>query len=66
VAVGATQRWVWNNANTTYAFQVGLSPIGAATNNPCWFAVTRMWDIQQSGGEREFHFMQQLRCRAHM
>jgi hypothetical protein len=59
VAAGATQHWVWNNANVTFAFQVGLSPIGASTTNPCRFAVTRQWDVQQPGGEREVHFFVQ-------
>jgi hypothetical protein len=59
VAAGATQHWIWNNANTTVAFQVGLSPIGASTTSPCRFAVTKMWDVQQPGGEREFHFFLQ-------
>jgi hypothetical protein len=56
MAAGATQHWVWNNAPSTIAFQVGLSPVGASTASPCTFEVTRTWDVQKPGGEREFHF----------
>jgi hypothetical protein len=56
VAPGATQHWYWNNASATAAFKVGLSPVGASTTGPCRFEVTRTWDVQQYGGEREFHF----------
>jgi hypothetical protein len=57
VAPGATQYWYWNNASLTAAYTVGLSPIGASTTSPCQFAVTRSWDAQQYGGEREFRFI---------
>ena len=56
VAPGATQHWFWNNSSLTAAFKVGLSPVGASTTSPCQFQVTRAWDVQQFGGEREFHF----------
>lgn len=56
VAPGATQHWYWNNAGSTAAYKVGLSPTGASTSSPCQFEVTRSWDVQQYGGEREFHF----------
>jgi hypothetical protein len=56
VAPGGTQHWFWNNAGTTAAYKVGLSPVGASTTNPCTFQVTRTWDVQQNTGEREFHF----------
>jgi hypothetical protein len=56
VAAGATQHWYWNNSSTTAAFTVGLSPTGASTTGPCKFEVIRTWDVQQYGGEREFHF----------
>jgi hypothetical protein len=56
VAPGATQHWYWNNSSATAAYTVGLSPTGASTTSPCQFEVTRTWDVQQYGGEREFHF----------
>jgi hypothetical protein len=56
IAVGATQHWYWNNANLTHAFQVGLSPVGASTASACQLEVTRTYDVQKYGGEREFHF----------
>ncbi len=57
VAAGASQHWYWNNSSLTSAFAVGLSPTGASTSSPCRFTVTRTWDTQQYGGEREFHFI---------
>jgi len=57
VAPGGTQHWYWNNSSLTAAYQVGLSPIGASTSNACNFEVTRTWDVQNYGGEREFHFI---------
>lgn len=57
VAPGGAQHWIWNNAGTTAAYKVGLSPVGASTTSPCTFQVTRTWDVQQNTGEREFHFM---------
>lgn len=57
VAPGATQYWHWNNASATAAYTVGLSPTGASTTSPCRFEVIRSWDVQQYGGEREFHFI---------
>lgn len=59
VAPGATQHWVWNNASLTAAYQAGASPVGASTSNVCKFEITRSWDVQKYGGEREFHFMLQ-------
>ncbi|ADO71407.1 hypothetical protein [Stigmatella aurantiaca] len=56
VAAGATQHWYWNNSSLTSAYSVGLSPTGASTTSGCRFEVTRTWDVQQYGGEREFHF----------
>lgn len=56
IAVGATQHWSWNNANVTHAFHVGLSPVGASTASACQLEVTRTYDVQKYGGEREFHF----------
>lgn len=56
IAAGATQHWYWNNASLTAAYQVGLSPIGASTGAACQIEVTRTWDEQKYGGEREFHF----------
>ena len=35
---------------------MGLSPLGASTSSACQVEVTRAWDVQQYGGEREFHF----------
>jgi hypothetical protein len=57
VAAGATQYWYWNNSSTTSAYSVGLSPTGASTSSGCRFEVSRSWDVQQHGGEREFHFI---------
>ncbi|HVG58198.1 MAG TPA: hypothetical protein VNA24_06560 [Hyalangium sp.] len=56
VAPGATQHWYWNNSSLTGAYTVGLSPTGASTLSPCKFEVSRTWDVQKHGGEREFHF----------
>ncbi|SEK24555.1 hypothetical protein SAMN05444354_10185 [Stigmatella aurantiaca] len=56
VPAGATQHWYWNNSSLTSAYSVGLSPTGASTTGGCRFEVTRTWDAQQYGGEREFHF----------
>ncbi len=56
IAPGATQHWYWNNSSHTAAFQVGLSPIGASTSAACKVEVSRTWDVQRNGGEREFHF----------
>lgn len=57
VAAGATQGWVWNNANPLNAvYKVGLSPIGASTAAPCQFEVTRSWYDQEFSGERKFFF----------
>lgn len=57
VAAGATQAWVWNNANPlTLAYKVGFSPVGASTTAPCQFEVTRNWYEQLSTGERKFFF----------
>ncbi|PTL84780.1 hypothetical protein [Vitiosangium sp. GDMCC 1.1324] len=56
VSPGATQHWYWNNSSLTGAFKVGLSPTGASTTSACQFEVSRSWDVQQYGGEREFHF----------
>lgn len=53
---GATKHWYWNNSSLTAAFHVGLSPIGASTASACQLEVTRQWDVQKYGGEREFHF----------
>jgi hypothetical protein len=57
ISAGATQSWVWNNANpVTSAYHVGLSPVGASTTAPCRIQVVRSWYAQQFGGEREFYF----------
>jgi hypothetical protein len=56
VAPGATQHWYWNNANLTAAYHVGLSPFGGNLYSHCMFEVTRTWEAQKYGGEREFHF----------
>jgi hypothetical protein len=57
VAAGATQGWVWNNANPlNAAYKVGLSPTGASTSTPCQFTVTRNWYVQLNTGERKFYF----------
>jgi hypothetical protein len=57
VAAGATQGWVWNNANPlNAAHKVGLSPIGASTAAPCQFEVIRSWYVQEFSGERRFFF----------
>jgi hypothetical protein len=56
VAPGATMHWYWNNASLTAAYAVGLAPVGASHTTSCVFAVTRTWDVQKYGGEREFHF----------
>ncbi len=53
---GVTKHWYWNNSSLTAAYQVGLSPIGASISSPCKLEVTRTWDVQKYGGEREFHF----------
>lgn len=55
IAPGATKGWVWNNAPSTLAFQVGLSPIGASTSAPCKLEVFRTFDSQTPSGEREFY-----------
>jgi hypothetical protein len=57
VASGASVHWYWNNSSLTGAYKVGLSPTGASTTSPCQFEVTRSWDLQRYGGEREFHFI---------
>ena len=57
LAPGATQGWVWNNANPLNSvYKVGLSPTGATTSTPCQFAVTRSWYAQLNTGERKFYF----------
>lgn len=56
IAPGGTQHWYWNNSSLTAAYQVGLSPVGASTSSVCQLEVTRTYDVQQYGGEREFHF----------
>jgi hypothetical protein len=53
---GDSQNWVWNNAPTSNAFKVGLSPSGASTTANCQFEVTHSVDVQKFSGEREFHF----------
>jgi hypothetical protein len=58
LAPGAQQHWHWNNAGTG-VYKVGLSPSGATSAGACQFKVIRSWDIQQPGGEREFHFIVQ-------
>jgi hypothetical protein len=55
IAPGATKGWVWNNAPSTVAFQVGLSPIGASTTAPCKLEVARTFDSKNASGEREFY-----------
>jgi hypothetical protein len=56
VAPGVTQHWVWNNAPATLVFTAGASPVGASTASACNIEVTRSFDVQKYGGEREFHF----------
>lgn len=56
IAPGGTQNWVWNNAPATAVYKVALSPVGASTTADCEFETTRSWDVQQPGGEREFHW----------
>ncbi len=56
IAPGVTKHWYWNNAPLNVAYEVGLSPIGASTSAACQLEVVRKWDVQQYGGEREFHF----------
>jgi hypothetical protein len=56
IAAGGTQHWVWNNAPATAVYQAGTSPLGASTASACNIEVTRTWDVQHYGGEREFHF----------
>lgn len=57
IAAGASQNWVWNNANPlTAAHFAGVSPTGSTTANTCEIEVTRSWYVQQPSGEREFHF----------
>jgi hypothetical protein len=56
IAPGATEHHYWNNAGSTAAYAVGLSPVGASTSATCQMEVVRTWDVQKYGGEREFHF----------
>ena len=56
VAVGSTRTYWWNNAPANAVYTVGLSPRGASTTQDCQFEVTRTWNVQQFGGEREFWF----------
>jgi hypothetical protein len=56
LAPGASQSWTWNNASLTSAYQVGLSPVGASTSSSCRIEVSRTWDVQKHGGERELRF----------
>jgi hypothetical protein len=56
LAAGAQQHWVWNNAGSG-VYKVGFAPFEATTTTACQFQVIRSWDVQQPGGEREFHFI---------
>lgn len=54
VSPGVTQTWKWNNAPSGLSYVVGLSPKGASTTQDCLFEVTRSWNQDNFGGEREF------------
>lgn len=56
LAAGATQNWQWNNNPAGAVYQVGLSPTGASTSQPCQFQVTRSWYTQLYSGERRFNW----------
>jgi Papain-like cysteine protease AvrRpt2 len=56
VTAGAQQHWFWNNAGS-WTYTLGFSPLEATTATACQFQVIRAWDVQQPGGEREFHFI---------
>ena len=56
LAAGATQNWQWNNNPAGAVYQVGLSPTGAGTSQPCQFQVTRSWYTQLYSGERRFNW----------
>jgi hypothetical protein len=54
---GRSKTWVWNNANPkTAAYHVGLSPVGATTDDACEFTVARTWYEQVHSGERKFYY----------
>ena len=56
VTAGSSRGYVWNNAPASAVYTVGLSPRGASTTEDCVFEVTRTWNVQKPGGEREFWF----------
>jgi hypothetical protein len=56
VAAGSTRTYHWNNAPASSVYTVGLTPQGASTTQDCQFEVTRTWNVQNYGGEREFWF----------
>jgi len=56
VAAGSSRTYYWNNAPSSAVYTVGLTPKGASTSQACQFEVTRTWNVQNYGGEREFWF----------
>lgn len=56
ISAGGTSHHYWNNAGSA-VYAVGISPIGASTTHRCSLEITRTWDVQHYGGEREFHFV---------
>ncbi len=52
----ATQNWVWNNANATLAYAVGLSPVGATSSSECSFEVVHSTYAKRPSGELEFRY----------
>lgn len=58
LAPGAQQHWHWNNSGSG-VYKVGFAPSGSNAAGACRFQVMRSWDVQQPGGEREFHFIVQ-------
>lgn len=57
LAPGAQQHWYWNYAPSNAVYRVGFAPAGSTPAGACLFQVMRSWDVQQPGGEREFHFI---------
>ncbi|HEU5107239.1 MAG TPA: hypothetical protein VFT95_01550 [Micromonosporaceae bacterium] len=56
IAAGASQDRVWTDTGPAgTAFEVGLIPVGATTQESCQFEVTRTWYTQQWRGGRQFH-----------
>jgi hypothetical protein len=53
---GNISNWTWNNASNSVAYRAAVSPFGATTTANCQLEVVNQTDVEQPGGEREFHF----------